>query len=905
MKIRPGILACGSIVLLCLAAPATAQYLRITTDNPTDNTRLRASGTTILTLTLDTNHDRNGSLQSCNSHTAANCGRATTTQPLDMFSYTLALKTVGGTVTWGTFTAADAAYTDTSPQIQSNVEVEINKARPGGTVTPAGLATLGTIPLTPASGAPRIDVQIGASAINPSGFGTGFGTSCDGFFFPNTYVVGDPSDPCGAGNGIAGDWFDWDGAGSIGDDNQPVISAPSAVSGAEGTTFSVTATATDADAGDVLTITATGVPPFGTFSTIVKPSPTTATINFAPGFGDAGNYTIQWTVNDGHGGTASRTTSLVITNTDRGPVLDPIANMTFCAGSNADQAIRATDADADAITFTFTGPTFMSVTSNAQAGTVRTGNIHLAPSFATTGSFSGSVTASSGSPALSDSKSFVILITGSCGPPVLAQPANMTVPEGGTADQTLNATDPGGSPITFSKVTGPTFMTVTTTNRGTGTATGNIHLAPGFASAGVYNATVRASNGLLVSDRTLTITVCNGCARAPLLNPIANMTVTQTSTANQTITASDPDGNALTFSKTAGPTFMTVTTTVPGTGTASGNIHLAPGTFASGTYGGTVTVSDGALSDSKSFTITVTDFACRPPSLAQPANMTVIAGSTADQTFTATDPDGSAITFTSSGPTFMTRTDNPQSGATRTGNIHLAPSPTTTSGTFAASVTATVGGACPGSDSKSFTITVCPSGPPPLLAQPANMSVDEGATADQILHATDPDGDPLTFTKVSGPTFMTVTTTSPGTGTATGNVHLAPDFHTMGIYGASIAVSDGNLCGTDTKSFSITVRSGNRCPTANAGGPYSSLAGVPVNFDGTASSDPDGNPLTYAWDFDASDGITVDGVGAMVSHVYATAGTFTVTLTVTDNGGGNPAQVCSNSVTTTATIAAA
>src|SRR5947207_10990930 len=264
MKIRPGILAYGSIVLLCLAAPATAQYLRITTDNPTDNTRLRASGTTILTLTLDTNHDRSGSLQSCNSHTAANCGSATTTQPLDMFSYTLALKTVGGTVTWGTFTAADAAYTDTSPQIQSNAEVEINKARPVGTVTPAGLATLGTIPVTPASGAPRIDVQIGASAINPFGFGTGFGTSCDGFFFPNTYVVGDPSDPCGAGNGIAGDWFDWDGVQSNGGDDfhQPVISAPSAVSGAEGTTFSVTANASDGDPGDILTITATGVPPF-------------------------------------------------------------------------------------------------------------------------------------------------------------------------------------------------------------------------------------------------------------------------------------------------------------------------------------------------------------------------------------------------------------------------------------------------------------------------------------------------------------------------------------------------------------------------------------------------------------------------------------------------------------------
>ena len=77
-----------------------------------------------------------------------------------------------------------------------------------------------------------VDVQIGASGINPFGFGTAFGTDCDGFFFPNTYVVGDPADPCGVGNGIAGDWFDWDGAGPpAGANNTPSITAPTSASG--------------------------------------------------------------------------------------------------------------------------------------------------------------------------------------------------------------------------------------------------------------------------------------------------------------------------------------------------------------------------------------------------------------------------------------------------------------------------------------------------------------------------------------------------------------------------------------------------------------------------------------------------------------------------------------------------
>src|SRR5437867_3258623 len=254
--------------VLGVTSRANAQYMRILTDNPTDNTRLRASGTTILTITLDTNHDKNGSLQTCNSHSAANCGALATANPLDMFSYTLALKVVGGTVTWGTFSASDAAYTDTSPQIQSSTEVEINKSRPTGTFTAPGLASIGTLPVTLASGSPAVQVQIGASTINPFGFGTGFGTEGDGNAFPNTYVVGDPADPCGLVNGIPGDWFDWDGAGAPAvPNNQPTIAAPASASGAEGTAIAtITATANDADASNNLTITQAGKPADLTFT---------------------------------------------------------------------------------------------------------------------------------------------------------------------------------------------------------------------------------------------------------------------------------------------------------------------------------------------------------------------------------------------------------------------------------------------------------------------------------------------------------------------------------------------------------------------------------------------------------------------------------------------------------------
>jgi PKD repeat protein len=65
---------------------------------------------------------------------------------------------------------------------------------------------------------------------------------------------------------------------------------------------------------------------------------------------------------------------------------------------------------------------------------------------------------------------------------------------------------------------------------------------------------------------------------------------------------------------------------------------------------------------------------------------------------------------------------------------------------------------------------------------------------------------------------------------------------------------------------------------------YSPTAGkapLQVNFDASGSSDPDGSIIQYSWNF-GDGGI---GSGKVVSHVYTKGGTFTIGLTVRDNGG--------------------
>jgi glucose/arabinose dehydrogenase len=78
------------------------------------------------------------------------------------------------------------------------------------------------------------------------------------------------------------------------------------------------------------------------------------------------------------------------------------------------------------------------------------------------------------------------------------------------------------------------------------------------------------------------------------------------------------------------------------------------------------------------------------------------------------------------------------------------------------------------------------------------------------------------------------------------------------------------------------IGSGNRAPLASfTRTPNSGALPLLVNFDASASSDPDGDALSYSWNF--GDGTT--GSGRTTQKTYNSAGKFRVVLTVTDSKG--------------------
>lgn len=137
-----------------------------------------------------------------------------------------------------------------------------------------------------------------------------------------------------------------------------------------------------------------------------------------------------------------------------------------------------------------------------------------------------------------------------------------------------------------------------------------------------------------------------------------------------------------------------------------------------------------------------------------------------------------------------------------------------------------------------------------------------------------------------------------GDGNTGSGVETSHTYMEDGDYDVTLTVTD-NKGAMGKAHRAITVQEGSGgCPGGSCGdsgdrplavitvitGPHSCQdwkVGVPIEFDGSFSRAAEGTILRHAWDF----GDGESAVGARVSHAYQQAGSFTVTLTVTDDEG--------------------
>jgi hypothetical protein len=433
---------------------------------------------------------------------------------------------------------------------------------------------------------------------------------------------------------------------------------------------------------------------------------------------------------------------------------------------------------------------------------------------------------------------------------LLAQPAS--VARGEVSSLTCEASDPDGDTLTYSW----------TSTEGSISGTGSTVSWTAPATVGTYTVTVSVSDGKGgTATQSVSITVTN---RNPAISNLTANPATVNSGGSTTIgcTASDPDSDTLTYSWTYTGGSIS--------GTGSTVTWTAPSAF--GIYIVTAIVNDGkGGTATQSVFITVTNHNPAISSLtATPAS--VVTGANSTIRCTASDPDGDALTYS------WTITGGSISG---TGSTVTWTAPST-AGTFY--ITVIVSDGKGGTATRSVSITATNRNPAisSLIATPA--TVVTGGNSVITCTASDPDSDTLTYSwiyvggSISG-SGNTITWTAPSA---------------FGIYIVTAIVSDGKG-GIATQSVSITVTNHNPAISSLTTTPTSVVTGANSIIRCTAS-DPDGDALTYSWTIT---GGSISGTGSTVTWTApSTAGTFYITVIVSDGKGGTATRSVSITVTT-------
>jgi choice-of-anchor C domain-containing protein len=357
--------------------------------------------------------------------------------------------------------------------------------------------------------------------------------------------------------------------------------------------------------------------------------------------------------------------------------------------------------------------------------------------------------------------------------------------------------------------------------------------------------------------------------------PVANPGANQSIPLGATITldgsrSSDVDGNPLTFR-------WSLLARSPGSAAVLSNPNSVTPSFnadAPGTYVAQLIVNDGSV-DSAPASVTLTTANAAPIANAGPDQSVPLGSSATLDGSASRDPEGAALTYT------WSLTGRPAgSAASLNGSGTVNPSFTLDRpGNYIAQLIVGDGQLASAPD----TVTLSTTNSRPVADAGGAQAVTAGAPVQLDGSASrDADGDPITFT-------WSLTSLPPGSNAAITPSHgVSPSFvpDLAGAYIAQLIVSDGQLNSVPA-TVVVTVSAANRKPVAVAEAiPTQTTVGSPVVLKGSASSDPDGDPLTWSWSIALRPGGSNAGIvsptAAQTSFVPDLPGIYTIQLIVRD-----------------------
>lgn len=400
--------------------------------------------------------------------------------------------------------------------------------------------------------------------------------------------------------------------------------------------------------------------------------------------------------------------------------------------------------------------------------------------------------------------------------PTISGAPSTSVAAGAAYSFRPTAADADEDTLTFSISNRPSWASFSTVS---GTLSGT----PAAANVGNYaNIVISVSDGTATTSLpAFTISVRGPDNTAPVVTGTPMTSVQAGQAYSFQPTATDAEGNALTWSIQNRPTWATFST-------STGRLSGTPTAAQVGSYSNIrISVSDGGLTASlPAFTITVEAAPNRAPTISGTPGTTATVGTAYSFQPTASDADGQTLGFTiQNRPSWATF-------ATATGRLSGTP---TAAGTFSNIIISVSDGTATAS-LPAFTITVGgsttppPTNNPPTISGSPATSVNVGSAYSFTPTASDPEGATLAFSIQNRPSWATFSTT---TGRLSGTPSAAGT--TSNIV---ISVSDGTTS-VSLPAFSITANS------VTLGSATLSWVAPTQNTDGTALTNLAGYRIAY------------------------------------------------------------
>jgi len=563
-------------------------------------------------------------------------------------------------------------------------------------------------------------------------------------------------------------------------DVAPEFTSNATFSAEENQTAIGTVTASDEE-GDEVTFSVSGTELAITSAGIL-------TFKVTPDYETKSSYSAIVTSNDGVN-TSTQDITVSVTNINEVPVItgnsefsldEDLPKYTVCSGGDLYGSgscevfyINATDPEGDNLTYSISGTDKdgFQVNSAGKVSTTFGPNYEQANDADANNIYEFIINVSDSF--LSASKNIIVnVINLNDGPYFIGQNSFYNIPENQKSIGTFTGEDPDGDDYTIS-ISGTDAELFNLSSNNALTFKSN----PDFETKSSYQGIVAISDGQITANQSFQVTIKNLNDNNPVFTSPTTYGAAENQTAIGTVTATDADGDEITFTVSGSELAITSTGVL--------TFVAAPDFETKASYTATVTANDGVKDSTQDITVSVTNVNDIAPVISSDATFSAAENQTAIGSVVATDAEGDEITFTVSGS---------ELAITSTGVLTFVAAPDfETKASYTATVTAN-DGANP--VTQDITVTITNVNEAPVYTSPATFSAAENQTAIGSVVATDAEGDEITFT-VSG-TELAITSAGVLTFVA------APDFETKASYTATVTANDGINSSTQNITINIT-----------------------------------------------------------------------------------------------------